>query len=54
MKGGEFMVTIPEKNFFGMAGLSLIGSFAICGGIAYGAYKIIDKFIIRKVYKIGD
>lgn len=42
------MVTIPESNFFKMAALSLVGSFAICGGIAYGVYKLTDKFVFQK------
>jgi hypothetical protein len=45
-----FMVTIPERNFLRLAMLSLIGSFAVCGGIAYGVYKITDKLVFEKMY----
>lgn len=42
------MVSIPESNFLKMAGLSLVGSFAICGGIAYGVYRLTDRFVFQK------
>ena len=44
------MVTIPTRNFMKMAMLSLVGSFAICGGITYGVYKLTDKFVFEKMY----
>ena len=48
------MVTIPERNFLRLAKLSLVGSFAICGGIAYCVYKIADKFVFEKLNKKSE
>ena len=48
------MVTIPERNFLKMAALSLVGSFAICGAAAYGAYRLADKFVFQKYFTKGE
>ena len=42
------MVKIPDKNFMLLAGEALIGCLAITYGMAYGAYKLFDKYVLSK------
>jgi hypothetical protein len=41
-------ITIPVKNYIALSAEALIGCLAVTGGIAYGIYRITDKYIFSK------